>query len=295
MPLAHAGVQLGDRGEVDVVVDLERDADGVGEPLEQVGVVPAGEVAGVAQPPGARVECARRPDHERGAGRPRSSPAAAGAPSSACTTWATASAPGRRGVRSSYSPTVRPVRSATAARIRVGVTSSAATYAASGLISYSWALRTRAAPGCSRSATRARPPRAARAADDAVGFESPVSSPSWVRESGPCSSRRSSAARSLMPRSEPGRARPSSGPRLRTRRPAASRVEMRAAAGRGDDRRAGHVEGGFVGLPGADVVDVSAALAVEAGERSLPPDGQCTMPFWNPPRPPSNCPRRWDR
>ena len=59
-PRAH----LGDRGEVDVVGDLERCADRLGEPVEQVRVVPAGQVPGVAQLPVRRVERARRADGE---------------------------------------------------------------------------------------------------------------------------------------------------------------------------------------------------------------------------------------
>ena len=71
-PRAH----LGDRGEVHVVGDLQRRADRLGEPVEQVRVVPAGQVPGVAELPVRRVERARRADGEpvqpvRGRSRPR--------------------------------------------------------------------------------------------------------------------------------------------------------------------------------------------------------------------------------
>ena len=59
--------ELGDGGEVHVVVDVDRDADLVGEPLEQVGVVPPGEVAGVAEPP-RRAGRRRRACRSRGGG-----------------------------------------------------------------------------------------------------------------------------------------------------------------------------------------------------------------------------------
>ena len=132
-PAGPPDSQLGDGGEVHVVLDARRAPDRVGEPVEQVGVVPAGQVAGVAQPARRRVERARacrsrrwrRSDtgEPRGVGGARRAPARRAARRPAAVP---------RGVRSSYSPTVRPVMSATAARIRAGVTSSAATWAASG-------------------------------------------------------------------------------------------------------------------------------------------------------------------
>lgn len=127
-------------------------------------------------------------------------PAAFTAPSRASVTcWTTGTAGRRPGVGSSWWPTVRPVTSATAARIRYGFTSSAAAYAAAGFTAYSWA------PGPGRPSVvpvaRTSPAASRRARSwDAVGFDRPVSLPVRVRDSGPCSSRRSRAARSFMAR-----------------------------------------------------------------------------------------------
>jgi hypothetical protein len=76
-PVPRRGAEglLGDRGQVHVVLDLDRRVGLAGtgqravEPLEQVRLVPAGQVAGVAQPPGARVGRAADADHH--AVRPR--------------------------------------------------------------------------------------------------------------------------------------------------------------------------------------------------------------------------------
>ena len=93
------------------------------------GVVPAREVPGVAQPAGARVEGAGRPDdHVREAGARHAG--RGGRAVQRLQDVGDRVRPGRRGVRSSYSPTTRPVMSATAATMPAGVTSSAATYAA---------------------------------------------------------------------------------------------------------------------------------------------------------------------
>ena len=131
-PGAAPSVQLGHGGEVDVVVDVDRDAERVAELGEEVGVVPAGQVTGVAQSLGAGVEGARRADHEpvqlvavepgRGAG-----------PSSACSDPRRPSPPRRAG----RGQLVACRRSARSRRRRrrgsgAGVTSSPPTYAASG-------------------------------------------------------------------------------------------------------------------------------------------------------------------
>ena len=58
------GPHLGDRDQVDVVVHEQRHPDLVGELVEQVGVVPAGQVPGVPQPAVHRVEGARGADGE---------------------------------------------------------------------------------------------------------------------------------------------------------------------------------------------------------------------------------------
>ncbi len=63
----------------------------------------------------------------------RVSPASLTAPSSASATWRTTLSARRPGVRSSNSPTVSPVTSATAATIRWAFTSSPATWAAEAL------------------------------------------------------------------------------------------------------------------------------------------------------------------
>ena len=74
-----------------------------------------GQVAGVAQPPRVRVERTGCPDGDVVEVPGAEQPAAVATPSRADITSLTASGPGRRGVRSSYSPTMWPVMSATAA------------------------------------------------------------------------------------------------------------------------------------------------------------------------------------
>ena len=213
------------------------------------------------------------------------SPADAAAPSRACSTWLTASGRGRRGVRSSYSPTVRPVMSATAARIRVGVTSRAATWAASGLTAYSWARGP--GPPWVLPLVITRPASSSRVSSWAVvGLESPVSSPSWVRDSGPCSRSRSRAARSLMPRSRRGvpgftgsrhgsadarGGAGGAGPRPRGSRRRSCRAPARRSARRARRRRSG--------CPWP-----SKAVRWRAA------DVQWRIPVWKPPRPPSKLP-----
>lgn len=121
---------LGDGDQIDVVLVLHRHRQERGQLVQQGGGVPAGQVRGVPQPSGARVEGARRADDEPvdvGAGEPGVLHRPVQRVGDLAHHAVGAAGPGSPAPNS---PTVRPVTSATAATMRRPFTSSPATWAA---------------------------------------------------------------------------------------------------------------------------------------------------------------------
>ena len=240
------------------------------------GVVPAGQVAGVAQPPRRGVEGARCADREVAqAGRPAARPDVA-APSSALHDVAhrvgsraargaqlvladgaagdvgdRGQDPGRRDVERGHVGGVGVDGVELGARPGTAVGVAAGDHQAGAL-----------QPGQQLAARSAWRARSARRAGTGTAARARAS--------------RSRAARSLMPRSSRGVPGLTGRP-LAVRTCAWGRRWSWAAAAMIADT--GHVEGRLVGLPGAYVVDVAAAVAVERGQVRATPrcSGACRL------------------
>ena len=204
-PPAVPEVLLGQRRQIDVVLEHRRSAEGLPKLLHDIGPSPPRQVAGSDQGPASRVidtrACRSPPAPSGPSGHRPSSPSHRPAPPARTLSggrWASAPGGWPRACTD-------PERSAMAPRRYSRPTSRPSTKRASGRISYSTAAGPRTP--VRRPATLTRPSRSKEATATAtVGLDSPDIEASSVREIGPSARTTSSMSCSFMARISLGRA-----------------------------------------------------------------------------------------